>query len=48
MNLLFFRSIIFEQINHVDMYFTFNYGNAIIIVKNMHNYIQIFRYMRKL
>lgn len=28
------------------MYFTFNCGN--IIIKNMYNYIQIFRYTREL
>lgn len=25
------------------MYFTFNCGNAIIIIKDMYNYIEIFR-----
>lgn len=30
------------------MYFTFNYGNAIIIIKDMYNYIEIFRYTREL
>lgn len=30
------------------MYFTFNCGNAIIIIKDMYNYIEIFRYTREL